>query len=342
MIRLDGSEGEGGGQILRSALALAIITGQGFEIDRIRAGRSKPGLRNQHLACVHAAQAISAAEVEGDAIDSAFLRFVPRTLVGGTYHFEQPGAGSAMLVLQTVLLPLLLAAEPSILTLTGGTHNPLAPPFDFISESFVPCLERMGARLELKLERAGFFPAGGGRCLVKIQPSRLAPLHLSPEAGRQSHSARILLAQLPPAIGERELQALKGSPWQAARVETPVSRGPGNVILLRSQGEEVCSLFVAFGEKGKRAEQIVATLLERARHHFASRLAVEEYLADQLLLPMAVAGGGSFFTSELSEHTRTNLATIRRFLELPVVVEPYAGKGKQAAKGWRIALGAEA
>lgn len=333
MIQLDGSKGEGGGQILRSALALSVITGQAFEMTRIRAGRSKPGLRNQHLTCVLAAQAISAAEVAGAELESQELLFEPKTLVGGNYHFEQPGAGSTMLVLQTVLLPLLLADGPSQLTLIGGTHNPLAPPFDFIERSFVPCLRKMGAQIELKLEQAGFFPAGGGKCRVWITPNGpLQPLHIGPETGRQTHRAQVLLSNLPEHIAEREARTLGGTPWEQAEIEIVKSRGPGNLVLLESQGQEICSLHEGFGEKKLPAEMVVKKLLERAKHHLASGLPVEEYLADQLLLPMAVAGSGSFYTSELSQHTQTNIETIQHFLDLPIKVEKYR-------KGWQVVMG---
>lgn len=333
LIQLDGSRGEGGGQILRSALALSVITGKAFEMVKIRAGRSKPGLRNQHLTCVLAAQAISAAEVVGAELDSQELLFEPQTLVGGTYHFEQPGAGSAMLVLQTVLMPLLLADTPSRLTLTGGTHNPLAPPFDFIERSFVPCLRKMGADISLTLDQAGFFPAGGGKCRVEIQPvGSLQPLHLSPETGVQRHQGKVLIANLPEHIAERELKALKGSPWERAEIVYLKSRGPGNLILLESQSEQLCTIHEGFGEKKLPAEQVVQKLLSRAMHHFKSKLSVEEYLADQLLLPMALAGGGSFYTSELSQHTRTNIETIQTFLDISIQVKTYG-------KGWHIHLG---
>lgn len=333
MIQLDGSRGEGGGQILRSALALSVITGKPFEMVKIRAGRSKPGLRNQHLTCVLAAQAISAAEVVGAELDSQELIFEPKTLVGGTYHFEQPGAGSTMLVLQTVLIPLLLADSPSRLTLTGGTHNPLAPPFDFIERSFVPCLQKMGAKISLTLDQAGFFPAGGGKCRVEIQPSGgLQALHLEPETGPLRHSGKVLIANLPEHIAQRELKALAGSPWERAEIVSVKSRGPGNLILLESQGEQLCTIHEGFGEKKLPAEQVVQKLLARAMHHFKSKLPVEEYLADQLLLPMAVAGGGSFYTSELSEHTRTNIETIQQFIDIQVQTEAYG-------KGWQVRIG---
>src|SRR5687767_13803626 len=162
MIELDGSEGEGGGQILRSALALAIVRGEPLAIHSIRAKRKRTGLLRQHLTAVHAARAVGAARVVGDALGSTELRFEPSGVVHGEHHFAVGTAGSATLVLQTVLWPLLVAPGESTVVVEGGTHNPLAPPFEFLARVLAPLVRRMGAELELELVRAGFYPAGGG------------------------------------------------------------------------------------------------------------------------------------------------------------------------------------
>src|SRR5689334_333662 len=176
MLKLDGSVGEGGGQILRTALALSALTGQPFEIEKIRAKRRKPGLLRQHLTAVRAATALCQAQVEGDSLGSMTLRFVPGDVKPGEYAFAIGTAGSATLVLQTVLPPLLLASRPSKITIEGGTHNPLAPPVDFLDRSFLPLVRRMGPRVRVQLERWGFYPAGGGRISVEIEPvQRLQP-----------------------------------------------------------------------------------------------------------------------------------------------------------------------
>src|SRR6185295_18962730 len=159
MLKLDGSVGEGGGQILRTALALSALTGQPFQIDRIRAQRRKPGLMRQHLTAVRAAAEVCQATVAGDSLGSMALSFVPGAVKAGSYSFAVGTAGSATLVLQTVLPPLLVAAGPSTLTIEGGTHNPLAPPFDFLERSFLPLVARMGPQFEARLERWGFYPA---------------------------------------------------------------------------------------------------------------------------------------------------------------------------------------
>src|SRR5512136_2571133 len=179
MITIDGSQGEGGGQILRTSLALSLVTGQPFRMERIRAKRQKPGLLKQHLTAVEAAKTVGCAEVTGAALGSQTLEFKPGPVTPGNYRFAVGTAGSATLVLQTVLPPLLVASGPSTLTLEGGTHNPFAPPFDFLARCFAPVVERMGPRIELKLHRPGFFPAGGGQFEAQITPvNRLKPIDL--------------------------------------------------------------------------------------------------------------------------------------------------------------------
>ena len=179
MIVIDGSAGEGGGQILRSSLALSLVTGKPFRIENIRAGRTKPGLLRQHLTALAAATQIGKAKVEGAVLGSKIVSFTPRGVTPGDYHFAVGTAGSATLVLQTVLPALMLASGPSTLVLEGGTHNPSAPPFDFISKAFLPILNRMGPCIKVELERYGFYPAGGGRFRVSINPAaQLSPIDL--------------------------------------------------------------------------------------------------------------------------------------------------------------------
>src|SRR5712675_2047994 len=162
MITIDGSEGEGGGQILRTSLALSLVTGQPFRMERIRAKRQKPGLLRQHLTAVEAAKTVGRAEATGGALNSQTLEFNPGPVTPGNYRFAVGTAGSATLVFQTVLPALLTASGHSTLTLEGGTHNPLAPPFDFLARSFTPLIHGMGPTVELELRTPGFFPAGGG------------------------------------------------------------------------------------------------------------------------------------------------------------------------------------
>ncbi|MGC4118346.1 MAG: RNA 3'-terminal phosphate cyclase [Myxococcales bacterium] len=219
MIVIDGSQGEGGGQIVRTSLALSLVTGKAFRIEKVRAGRAKPGLMRQHLTAVEAAQAIGGAHVEGAAVRSGALTFTPGTVKPGSYTFSIGTAGSATLVLQTVLPALLRASGPSTLVLEGGTHNPLAPPFDFLARCFLPLVSSMGPRVTATLQQPGFYPAGGGRFTVEIAPAaKLAPLELVERGPIQRRLARALVAHLPPTIAHRELEGGQGR----ARL-----RGPG-------------------------------------------------------------------------------------------------------------------
>ncbi|MBO0725661.1 MAG: RNA 3'-phosphate cyclase, partial [Blastocatellia bacterium] len=209
MISIDGSFGEGGGQILRTALGLSLFTGQPFRIEKIRAGRRNPGLLRQHLTAVKAAAKISQAEAQGAHIGSTQLTFTPGRVAPGRYQFAVGTAGSATLVLQTILPALLISddqEQQTHLTLEGGTHNPFAPPFDFLVKAFLPLLERMGARIEARLERYGFYPAGGGRFEIAVTPvKKLEPIELNERGKILDRRATALVAHLPHSIAEREL-----------------------------------------------------------------------------------------------------------------------------------------
>jgi RNA 3'-terminal phosphate cyclase (ATP) len=210
MITIDGSEGEGGGQILRTSLALSLVTGQPFRMERIRAKRQKPGLLRQHLTAVEAAKTVGCAEVAGADMNSQTLEFRPELVTPGNYRFAVGTAGSATLVLQTVLPSLLTASATSTSTLEGGTHNPLAPPFDFLARSFMPLIHRMGPCVELELKTPGFFPAGGGRFNARIEPvKQLSRLVLSERGAIRGRRARVWLSKLSPDVAERELAVVR-------------------------------------------------------------------------------------------------------------------------------------
>jgi len=317
MISIDGSEGEGGGQILRTALTLSLLTGEPFRIDRIRAGRRQPGLLRQHLTAVEAAQQVGKAKVDGGQMGSTRLMFVPGTVCPGDYSFRVGTAGSATLVMQTVLLPLLLAGGGSRLTLEGGTHNPFAPPFDFLVRSYLPLLNRMGPRVTAELDRPGFYPAGGGRFKVEITPAdRLQPFSLQERGVFKAQRARVLLARLSEEIGQRQARLLREG---LGEVETEVLRinnsaGPGNAVMAEVESEHVCAVFTGFGERGVPSEHVVRGVTVQVREYLAGTAPVEEHLADQLMLPMAVAGGGSYRATKVSLHARTNRGVIDRFL----------------------------
>jgi RNA 3'-terminal phosphate cyclase (ATP) len=326
MIQIDGSIGEGGGQILRSALGLSMVTGQAFRIDKICAGREKPGLLRQHLTAVNAAVSICGAAVDGNAISSQSLSFKPGRAKPGEYTFSIGSAGSTTLVLQAVLPALLVADGPSTLTLEGGTHNPHAPPIDFLEKAFLPLINRMGPGVTVQLERAGFYPAGGGRLIVHIQPAaKLQPLHLPARGEIKRRLAKAVVAALPGDIAKRELkQVEKMLGWPADQLQIrqlPAEWGPGNLLSLEIESEHVTEVFTGFGMKGTTAEAVADHAAQEARRYLDADVPVGEHLADQLLLPMAMAGEGSFVTHHPTLHTKTNVQVIRQFLAVSIGME---------------------
>ena len=338
LLQLDGSLGEGGGQVLRTALSLSLVTGQPFCIRDIRAGRPKPGLRRQHLTAVRAAARIGGADVEGDELGSQRLTFVPGAIRPGAYEFSIEGAGSTTLVLQTLLPPLLTAADTSTIRLEGGTHNPFAPPCDFLAKTFLPAVRRMGPVVQASLEGYGFYPAGGGRVRVRIEPSGvLEPLSLV-ERGRVLRvGASAVVAGLPRHIAERELNTLQRmleiSPDDLTSLELDDAPGPGNVVMAEVVCEQITEVFTGFGRRGVPAERVAEEVGREARRYLEAGVPVGTHLADQLLLPLCIAGGGAFRTVELSLHARTNLAVIRHFLDADVRIE------RQARSAWSVEVG---
>lgn len=335
MLEIDGSHGEGGGQILRSSLALSIVTGTPFRIARIRANRARRGLLRQHLTAVKAATAISSAKVRGDELGSTELTFEPGPVRSDRYEFRIGTAGSATLVLQTVLLPLARGDAESELAVEGGTHNPSAPPFEFLERSYLPLLARMGVRVEATLERAGFLPAGGGRVRVRIHPGSLGPLELDDPGRLLRRRAVATVASLPTHISQRELGVLrerlglhKGE--EVERVWT--DQGPGNLVHVELTYERVTIVLTSFGEKGLPAEIVARRAADEARRFTKANVAVDAHLADQLLLPMALGGGGSFTTIEPTEHARTHAEVIRLFLDRETRFE------RIAPDRWRVSI----
>ena len=321
MIELDGSQGEGGGQILRTALTLSMITGIPFRIERIRAKRSKPGLLRQHLTAVKAAAQICGAQVEGAEPGSLALSFVPGKIRGGDYSFAIGTAGSCTLVLQTVLPALWFADAPSTVMVSGGTHNSAAPPADFLQRVWLPLMQRMGVSMELELLRHGFYPAGGGELRARVQPvAALRPLELLARGELQGVRASAIVAGVPGEVAKRELAELNVALSGAVdgvqeEIRALSSReGPGNALLLELEYGSHSALFTAFGEKGLPAELVAKRLAKEVRHFLGCNGAADEHLADQLLLPLALAGEGAFTAVCLSSHLHTNLAVISKFL----------------------------
>jgi RNA 3'-terminal phosphate cyclase (ATP) len=329
MITIDGSAGEGGGQILRTAVALALCERRPCRIVDIRAGRPKPGLRPQHLAAVRAAAEISGAKVRGASVNARELTFVPGDIKPGTYRFAIGTAGSTSLVLQTVLPALLTASGQSELLLEGGTHNPRAPTFDFLARAYLPLIERMGPRIATELGRVGFEPAGGGRVRVRVMPAaRLEALQLEARGAVQRLEVEVLLSKLPRHIAEREAAVVAlGLVLEPASVRLRFvddSAGPGNAVSVFAVCEGLTEVFTAFGRRG----------VDAVKRYLSTGVPVGVHLADQLLLPLAVAGAGTFVTMPPSRHTLTNIEVIERFLPLTLECRPAEGSG-----AWRIGVG---
>lgn len=318
MITIDGSFGEGGGQILRSSLTLSATTGEPVRIQNVRAGRAKPGLLRQHLTALNAVSEICGGHVSGAELGSSEISLRPGTIRPGDYTFSVGSAGSANLVLQTVLPLLLQAGKPSTVTIQGGTHNPSAPPFDYLLECFFPALRKIGHDVSGKLNAYGFYPAGGGELCVQVGASdSRSKFELIDRGEERSRSLEVLVSNLSGDIGKRELGTASAlldiDPATDGKFRSPPSRGPGNVIYGRLTYDACNVMFAQFGEKGVSAEQIGKRLAKQMKTFAASSAAVDHHLADQLLLPMALAGGGVFSTLRPSLHATTNAEVISRF-----------------------------
>lgn len=340
-IKIDGAMGEGGGQILRSALTLAMLYQIPIEVVNIRAKRNKPGLLRQHLTCVRAAQAICSADVKGDQLGSQHIVFTPDKVKSGEYHFAIGTAGSTVLVCQTILLPLALASGDSKVTFEGGTHNGNAPSVTFLQQSFLPILQQMGVQTSVQLERYGFYPAGGGKWSIEIKAvAELSAFKLaSCEAEVTDFAEQLqltaIVSNLPISIAEREIKAvmkkLDAENLPSRKLDVH-SAGPGNLLSLCLDQGSHCSVFERVGELGTSAENVAKRTAGRLLKLLSAAVAVEEHLADQLLLPMLLAGRGVFTTTQPSLHSKTNIEVIRQITGSRIETE------QLSQTSWRISL----
>lgn len=337
MITIDGSFGEGGGQILRTALTMSLVTGKPFCMENIRAGREKPGLLKQHLAVVNAAAEVGRANVEGNSMGSLRLTFEPSSVKASSYHYAIGTAGSATLVLQTILPTLLTAKGSSELVLQGGTHTPFAPPFDFLAKAFLPIINRMGPKVTVKLARPGFYPAGGGRFTVSIEPvNRLSRVDLLERGEVVKKECVAVVSELPLRIAEVELAVLRAKlPWDPGcfrAEEVTGSRGLGNYVTVSIESQHQTEVFTGFGEGEVPATRVALDVVEQVRQYLSAGVPVGRYLADQLLIPMALAGGGKFRTLPLTPHTVTNIGILKEFLNVAI------SKKKIGRLAWEIEI----
>lgn len=335
MIQIDGGRGEGGGQILRTSLALSCVLAQPFEIINIRAGREKPGLRPQHLSSLNAARRISNAEIEGNKIGSTSVSFKPDKVIPGTYVLEVGTAGSTLLVLHTVYLPLALAEDESRVKVEGGTHVSWSPPFEHAGSVWRPLLSGSGIDLKLSLLAAGYYPKGGGRIDVKIKGrSKIEPLRLIERGELKTMRITGAVSNLDEKIAIRLIRSVRhraresGMPAKIIKEEIarPPCENQGAYVFIELDYENVCAGFVGLGEKGKRAE-IVADEVWKEAHNFISGAgAVEPHLADQLLLPLSLASGESeFTTTSVTSHLLTNAWAIESFNAAKIIIEGSEG-----------------
>jgi RNA 3'-terminal phosphate cyclase (ATP) len=329
VLTIDGAQGEGGGQILRTALTLSTCLDKPFRIINIRANRRRPGLQYQHLAAVRAAAEISQANVAGAVKDSLQLEFIPGRIRAGNFHIDIGTAGSTSLVLQTVMPALMLAPAPSKLTLDGGTHNPLAPPFEFLNYAFLPLVNRMGPQVHTMLVRRGFAPEGGGRLHANIEPvNHLKPLNLIERGEIVRRWAEVILVNLPLHIAERELAVVRDllslDDSALHYITDTTAAGAGNLVSIMIESSNITECFTAFGKRGLPAEQVAEMAVKDVKRYVNAGVAVGPHLADQLLVLIALAGNSSFVTMRPSLHTLTNISVIKIFTGVQIIAEQTA------------------
>jgi RNA 3'-terminal phosphate cyclase (ATP) len=332
MISLDGSHGEGGGQILRSALALSILTGRPFKITDIRANRKPPGLRPSHVMSVKAASDICRARYKGATVGSSTLYFEPGEVKAGKYHFSIGTAGATGLVLHAVYLPLALrGTEPSELTITGGTHVSTSPCFHYNATTWSAYLKRIGIAIELEMKRPGFYPRGGGEIRVVIHPcSRINGLKLTNCPGLTTAGGFSAVAGLPASIAQRQARRLaERLKREGIESHSPIEEwtgGPGTVAAVILRQAPVPTLFFSVGERGKPAESVADDAVDQALAYRAAKAPVDPHASDQLVLPLAFSPDASEYqVSEVTRHLTTNVDVIRLFHDRAIAIEGEEG-----------------
>lgn len=337
-IHIDGRQGEGGGQVLRTSLSLAAALGRPVRITDVRGGRRKPGLLRQHRTALRALVDITGGAAEHDELGSREVTFRPGGPPrGGEYRFGIGSAGSTMLVLQTILPVLLRAEGESTVVLEGGTHNPAAPPFEAFAEAFLPCLRAAGAAVDIELERPGYFPAGGGEVRVRVSPVTDArPLEILEHEPAGDPTCEVHLQNLPDRIGEREWREFqKRVHWPSERFtlrQQAGGRGPGNVMLARVPAATHTTVHAAFGLRDLPSEVVAGKLAGRVRSFERAGAPVDESLADQLMLPLALMAGGVYRCERVTEHARTNAGVIGLFLPGAVRIEGESVEARSTAR----------
>lgn len=321
MITIDGRMGEGGGQILRTCLSLSLISGLPFRIKQIRSGRSSPGLAAQHLNAVLLAQEIGHAQVDGAKLGSTDLTFAPLKIHGGVFHRDIGTAGSTSLVIQAIYLPLSYAERRSRITLNGGTHVPYAPTFDWLNFQWLKYSNLIGFDITLDLKLAGFYPRGGGQVIIEINPaSNFSGINISDRGSLKQIRGVSVVANLDRKIAERQRQQVirrlsSKYPLNDIRIKQLPSKNKGSSITLVCEFDKSQSCYSSLGAPGKPSEVVADEVCDLVETCISSHAAIDEYLADQLLLPLSLVGTDSTYsTVKITDHIRTNADVIKTFI----------------------------
>jgi RNA 3'-phosphate cyclase len=321
VIEVDGSHGEGGGQLVRTAAALAAITGERTRVTDIRAGRPNPGLAAQHVAALQAVAAVSGAEIDGLRLGSDTVVIAPGKLAGGKHRFDVGTAGSVTLILQAVLPPALLAPQPTELRLIGGTDVPWSPPLDYFRFVFLPLLARMGGRVTVEVVRRGYYPRGGGEIRVEIAPAQeLRPLVVEPPGGLRRVRGVAHVGNLPADVAQRmthsALRGLIGIADVKVEESSEAAIGPGGAIVLWAEHESTLLGASGLARKGVPAERLGQAAADELVHDLGALASLDIHAADQVLLYCALAKGESrFSTREISGHTETTMWLLEEVLK---------------------------
>jgi RNA 3'-phosphate cyclase len=323
VLEIDGSYGEGGGQLLRTAVALAAVTGRPIAMRNIRAKRDKPGLAPQHLAAVRAVATLCEAQVAGLEPRSQALRFTPHALSGGEHRFDVGTAGSVTLVLQALLPAMIASGRRASVTVTGGTDVRQAPPIDYLGSILLPLLERMGVAAQLEVIHRGYYPRGGGEVRVRLARGGLQPIALEKAGTLHAIEGHAHVANLPDHIATRmrdaALERLGAVPGSAPRISVGAldhtqAAGRGGAIVLWARTEHAVLGAGRVAELGVRAETLGTAVAEELTRDLAAGATVDVHAADQLLVYLALAGGGSYLARSVTAHAQTAMWLIEQFL----------------------------